>query len=48
MGTAFLVLGPVTLLMLAKARILEAMRARNLRRQIERTAILERETSEVA
>lgn len=48
MGTAFLVLGPVTLLKLVKARILEAMRARKLRRQIECTAILERETSKVA
>jgi hypothetical protein len=48
MGTAFLVLGPISLLKLAKARILEAAQARKLRRQIERTAVPQRDTMEVA
>lgn len=48
MGTAFLVLGPISLLKLAKTRLVEAVQARKLRRQIERAAVLERDTMEVA
>lgn len=48
MGTAFLVLGPISLLKLAKARLVEAAQARKLRRQIERATVLERDAMEVA
>lgn len=48
LGTAFLVLGPISILKLAKARLVEAAQARKLRRQIDRAAVLESDTMEVA
>lgn len=42
LGTAFLVLGPISLLKLVRARLVEAAQARKLRRQIERATVLER------
>lgn len=48
MGTAFFVLGPISLLKLVKARLVEAAQARKLRRQIERASTLDRDSVEVA
>lgn len=48
MGIAFLVMGSVSLLMLAKARIIEAAAVRKLRRQLDAEHLSERDPAEVA